>query len=72
MFLMISPFSGGGGETSEASPCSVPAGVTATQRELQVGQQSLGAGLLYKGVTDCSYMIHVKMKCPLCTFTVFL
>lgn len=53
MFLMSSfpPFSGGGGEASEASSCPVPAGVTATQRELRAGQQSHGAGLLRRGVT---------------------
>lgn len=51
MFLMTSsPFSGGGGEASEASSCPVPAGGAATQRELRAGQQSHGARLFEGGV----------------------
>lgn len=41
---LLSPFSGGGGEASEASPCPVPAGGAASQTGLRpVHQQSRSA-----------------------------
>lgn len=67
-FLIASPSlsSGGGGEASEASPRTVPAGVTATPGVLRVGPQSNRAQLFRRGVTAICwcmiYVIYSKMR----------
>lgn len=62
----FSPFSGGGGEASEASPRPVPAGGAAAQRGLRVDhQRSHCAGPFWSGPT-----VTVRMRChPECTLT---
>ncbi|XP_067435424.1 uncharacterized protein si:dkey-19b23.7 isoform X1 [Thunnus thynnus] len=51
------------GEASEASPRSLPAGVTTAQRELRVAQQSQAAGLFRRGVT-----INILLLSSWCIF----
>lgn len=54
--FFISPFSGGGGEASEASPRPVPAGVPAAEGELR----ARGAGLLCRGVLLEETSLHFQ------------